>query len=159
MPHNGYTTADLVTTKAHALGYLIPRDKLVEYGHKKGESKGTASPPGLYTGASAVSWTYNLQSNSYARTRGGKPEIDRTTSAQVTASNIAILHTTSTYVNILYNRVKTVGSGSMTLYQNGAAIEGTWKKATDTSKLLFLDKDGDEIDFVPGTTWVEIVTK
>lgn len=158
MPHNGYTTSELITAKAKALGYDLAGD-LIGYEHTKGKSQGTVVPPGLFSEASRVTWSYDQKTNRYARTRVKKPEIDRTTGKQVTASNIAVLHTSSTYVNILYNRVKTVGSGTMELYQNGVLISGTWKKSTDKSKLLLLDKNGDEIPLVVGSTWVEIVTQ
>ena len=154
MPHNGYTTSALIIAKAKAFGYELA-GKLVEYQHAFGASKGTIAPPALY---GDTNWSYNPKTNLYARTRTSKPEIDRATGKQVTASNIAVLHTTSTYISILYNRVKTVGNGAMELYQNGTVIHGTWKKATDKSKLLFLDKNGDELPFVPGSTWIEIVT-
>ena len=154
MPHNGYTTSDLVLKKAKALGYELTGS--VRYNHAQGMSQGMMAPPVLY---SDTNWSYNAQANRYARTRSGKPEIDRGTGRQVTASNIAVLHTTSVYVSILYNRVKTVGSGKIELYQNGTVIQGTWEKATDKSKLLLLDKNGDEISLVSGSTWVEIVTQ
>lgn len=158
MPHDGYSTSELFTKQAAKLKYNL-LDGSVVYEHTKGKSQGAVNPPALFNEANRVTWTYNAQSNLYYRYRTGKPEVDRGTGKQVMASNIAVLHTTSTYVNILYNRVKTVGSGSATLYQNGIAIPAKWQKTTEKSKLMLLDTGGKEIPFVPGNTWFEIVTE
>lgn len=156
MPHNGYSTSDLFLKKAQALSYKL--DATVSYDHKEGKSAGTVAPPALYAGANRVTWTYDPVTNLYSRTRAGKPEMDRTTNTQVSASNVIVLNTTSTYVSVLYNRVKTVGSGSATIYQNGVSIPAKWQKTGDTAKLLFLDTAGKEIPFVPGTIWIQITT-
>ncbi len=157
MPHNGYSTSDLILKKAKALGYTI-LDNSVVYPHTKSKSQGTTAVPQLFNDANRVTWSYDATTNVYSRTRLGKPEIDRGTGKQVTANNIAVLHTTSTYVNVLYNRVKTVGTGTATLYQNGIAITGTWQKNTEKSKLFILDGKGKEIPLVPGSTWFEVIT-
>lgn len=160
-PHDGYSTSKLLLAKAKALGYTL-LDSSVSYPHlplSTDHYSLTTTIPPLFNSGNRVTWTYDPATNLYARTRVRKYEIDLSTGRQVTASNIAVLHTTSTYVNYLYNRVKTIGSGKMTLYQNGKAIEGTWKKSTQSSKLLFLDTAGREIPFVPGSTWVEIITE
>ena len=158
MPHNGYSTGDLFSAKAKALGYDTNQSS-VKYEHTKSKSQGIVTVPTLYSDANSVTWTYDPATNLYSRSRAGKPEIDRGTNKQVTASNIIVLQTTSTYVSILYNRVKTVGSGSATVYQNGISIPAKWQKTSDKSKLVFLDVAGKEIPFVPGTTWIEIVTQ
>ncbi len=161
MPHNGYTTSDLIVNKAKALGYKLS-DNSVSYPHTGDWRPATGAPvnpPALFNDANRVTWTYHADTNTYTRARAGAPEIDRATGTQVAASNIAVLHTTSQYVSMLYNRVKTIGSGTMTMYQNGIVIPGTWQKETKKSKLKLLDTSGKEIPLVPGSTWFEIVTE
>ena len=50
-------------------------------------------------------------------------------------------------------------SGQGYFYFNGEEIKGTWKKdrGNMASKLLFLDSSGNEIKFVPGQIWIEII--
>ncbi len=158
MPHNGFTTSSLILAKIKAFGYKM-MDSSVSYPHTEGLSIGKISPPALYQDDNQVNWSYDSQANLYARSRGGKSEIDRTTGKQIKTSNVVVLHTTSEYVSILYNRVKTVGSGTLTAYQNGTSIRGTWKKSSDQSKLMFLDSNNKEINFVPGSTWIQVVTQ
>ncbi|MEK7582951.1 MAG: DUF3048 domain-containing protein [Patescibacteria group bacterium] len=158
MPHNGYSTPNLFLDKAKALGHDIARHAVSYLFDAKAKSQGTIAPPTLYAGGFRVTWTYDPATNSYARVRGGTAEIDRLTNTQVKASNIIFLNTTSEYVNILYNRVKTTGTGTATIYQNGIELSGTWEKSGDTGKLTIKGADGKEIKLTPGSTWFEIVT-
>lgn len=50
-------------------------------------------------------------------------------------------------------------SGSAKFFFNGKEIDGTWKKskASADSKLTFYDNSGQEVKFVPGQIWVEVV--
>jgi hypothetical protein len=50
-------------------------------------------------------------------------------------------------------------SGSAFYYMNGQEIKGTWKKDRSKidSKLYFYDESGNEIRFVPGQIWVDIL--
>ena len=58
-----------------------------------------------------------------------------------------------------YNDVDVDGQGECEVYQNGLAISCLWhkSKADSKSKLYFLDEDNQEIKFVPGQIWIEIV--
>ncbi len=50
-------------------------------------------------------------------------------------------------------------SGSATYYLNGQEIKGTWRKsrASADTKLFFYDESNNEIKFVPGQIWVEVL--
>jgi hypothetical protein len=50
-------------------------------------------------------------------------------------------------------------SGDAYYYMNGQEVKGTWKKDRSKldSKLYFYDSNGDEIKFVPGQIWLEIL--
>lgn len=52
-----------------------------------------------------------------------------------------------------------VDSGEAYFYMNGQEYRGTWKKdRTDiSSKLAFFDQSGQEIKFVPGQIWVDVM--
>jgi hypothetical protein len=53
----------------------------------------------------------------------------------------------------------TKDSGSATYYFNGQESRGTWKKskASIDSKLTFFDEANNEVKFVPGQVWVEVM--
>lgn len=159
MPHNGYSMPKSFLEKARVLGYDTARASTSYVFDEKAQSQGTLSPPTLYAGDFAVTWSYNPATNRYFRARGARAEVDRLTNTQVGASNIIILKTTSQYVSILYNRVKTTGSGTATVYHNGVAIPATWQKEGERGKLKLLDTSDKEIPLVPGSTWFEFVTQ
>ncbi len=49
---------------------------------------------------------------------------------------------------------QTVGTGTFTLYRDGHAITGTWKRDADADPTQFLDASGKPVPFRPGKTWV-----
>ena len=49
----------------------------------------------------------------------------------------------------------TTGNGDALVFQNGQVIEATWKKSTRTSRTIFTDKSGSEIEFVRGPIWIQ----
>lgn len=53
----------------------------------------------------------------------------------------------------------TSDGGDAYFYMNGQQTKGTWKKDKSSidSKLTFFDESGDEIKFVPGEIWVEVL--
>jgi hypothetical protein len=78
----------------------------------------------------------------------------------------AIKNTGSESISGRYNNVQ-IGdpwydesdNGPAKFYMNGQEISGTWKKDKSKidSKLFFYDESGQEIRFVPGQIWVEIL--
>jgi len=157
-PHNAFTNMDLLTEISEERGYRLI-DSFEGYPHdNKDESLGTDQPPPIFNKPFEVIWRYNQPTNSYLRTRGGKPEVDKNTGKQVGAKNVVIMKTTWSPINKDYIRVKTIGYGAAEIYKNGQRIFGSWQKKDNKSKLYFYDQGGKEIKFVPGNIWVEIIT-
>lgn len=48
------------------------------------------------------------------------------------------------------------GSGSAVILRNGMAIEGTWRKNSDSSPLSVVDQAGAPVFFAPGQIWIEL---
>jgi hypothetical protein len=163
-PHNGFSSIDKLINSAQQLGYSL-ENKFEGYPHEenqKSNSKDQNENTKLKIGYSYpwnVEWNYNAEKNSYLRFRGGKPEMDKNNNSQVEAKVVIIMRANSHQLEGQYNDVDVEGSGDLAVYQNGEEIKGTWKKdASDMeSKLYFLGEDGQEIKFVPGQIWVEII--
>jgi hypothetical protein len=51
------------------------------------------------------------------------------------------------------------GEGKAIVYRHGEEIKGKWLKDKDSlsSKLFFYDDAGQEIEFLPGQTWIQVV--
>lgn len=108
-----------------------------------------------------VSWKYDSSKNVYLRFNGGKPHMDHETNEQISAKNLAVIEVpeegpVDKEGHMYYENV---GTGKMLLFQNGDVIKGTWKKATQSSRMIFSDQNGKEISLVRGTIWVEAIPK
>lgn len=156
-PHNAFTDFDLLAQAVRQLGYQTANAKPVAYRHERaGNGRGSVQPDPIFNEKFAVAWRYDERLNSYFRTRSGSPEIDKNDGKQVYAKNVVIMKTGWKPVNKDYIRVKTVGNGDIKVYRDGETIAGTWQKKDDKAKLYFFDQNGKEIEFAPGSIWVEI---
>lgn len=161
-PHNGFTSGSRLFEAARKMGYR-QEGNFSGYLHLPNSTVPTATTSRIlnisFPGSFKVAYVYDPTSNSYLRWRGGSKEIDKNTGQQVAAKNVAIMIARSRQIEGQYNDVDIEGGGQARVYRNGEEILGTWKKdaAKQTSKLYFYDKAGQEIKFIPGQIWVEIV--
>ncbi len=119
-----------------------------------------------FAGAYAVNYEYDKEFNSYKRIWNDDPDKDRATGEQLAPKNIVVMIAKSEQIEGQYNNVQLgdpwydeSDSGEAYYYFNGKEMAGTWKKDKSSvgSKLLFLDSNGNDIKFVPGQIWVEIL--
>ena len=108
-----------------------------------------------------VDWNYDKISNSFKRNNGGSPHLDKNSGKQLEAKNIVILFARESSANdgypgghILY---KLTGSGDGLVFQDGNAIEVTWNKKSEESRLKLFAENGSEISFIRGQIWFEIL--
>lgn len=110
----------------------------------------------------SITWTYDPQTNSYARENGGEPHMDNNPDTQLTTKNIVILFMDESNANdgypgnvhLLYG---TQGSGEAIIFNNGEQTEGTWEKADRESRTQLFDSRGNEIVFTRGQMWFHIL--
>lgn len=106
-----------------------------------------------------VEWKYDASNNKYLRFNGGKEHLDLENNEQISAKNIAIVFVkeegpVDKEGHMLYT---VTGEGKAIVFQNGDVISGTWEKKTATTRIKFFDSDGEEISFVRGQTWIEVL--
>ncbi len=108
-----------------------------------------------------VIWKYDPATNSYKRTNGGQPHIDKDTGKQLETKNVIVIFAKESPANdgyegghILY---KLTGTGDGQLFQDGKKIEITWEKEDPESRMTFYDADNQEISIVRGQVFVEIL--
>ncbi len=106
-----------------------------------------------------VQWTYDKTGNLYKRSTGGQPHLDLETKQQLTAKTIAIEFAKETsgideHAHVIY---ADLGEGKALIFQDGNVVAGTWKKPKRTSRTVFFDAKGKEMQFNPGQIWIEIV--
>jgi len=109
-----------------------------------------------------VKWEYDRQKNSYLRFNGGVAHKDLDNDRQIEAKNVVVQFLTERPANdgypgnvhLLYG---TIGQGRAIIFLDGKAIEGKWVKKSRTSRTLFYDKMGKEVEFNRGPIWIEIL--
>lgn len=107
----------------------------------------------------SVAWKYDKSSNSYIRYHQNNPHVDFNTGTPLTAKNIIVQYVkeTRSVDSHMHNLYDMIGTGKGVVFNNGLKSEITWSKLNRTSRTIFKDASGKEVNLVPGTTWVEIL--
>ena len=162
-PHNGFTSMERLINSAKKLGYRL-ENKFEGYPHSQSAKNSQEKTSRIlrigYSYPYNVSYQYEPTTNSYLRYRTNLKEIDKSNNQQIEAKNIVVMRAFSRQIQGPdYNDLDIEGKGECQVYQNGQVIPCTWwkSKSNPASKLYFLDEDNQEIPFVPGQTWIEIV--
>ncbi len=119
-------------------------------------------------------YNYNVETNSYDRsyatgvkhevyncldkTNNITPEINCGTPIQLSPKVvIAMMVREGKQSDNYHEDITTIGYGDAVIFQNGIAIEGSWEKSAKASQIIFRDKENNEIELVPGQTWITAV--
>jgi hypothetical protein len=159
-PHNVYTKSDLLRVafarKEWEAGSFTPWHFLSDIGTSTEQGDVTyVSVP--YGGTFNAAWTYDSESNRYARKQGGFAQKDADGQA-VSSSNVLVLKTEEQVLDD-YGRLKirTTGSGKGALFRDGKRFEITWRR-TQGDWFRFESIEGGDVFFEPGSTWISLVT-
>lgn len=159
-PFNGFTGFDRLEKYARQKNYHLTNNF---EGYKFTDNEEPSPTKGRltisYPGAFKVEYQYDPENNEYLRFKGGTREMDKNNSKQVAAKNVVIMYAASRQIEGQYNDVDVEGEGKATVYRSGKEIAGKWSKDKNkqTSKLFFYDNSGQEISFVPGQIWIQVV--
>jgi len=95
-------------------------------------------------------WQYNNEESYYYRQASPENETIKV--------NNLIFHYTSSRVldEKLRLKIDLIGQGEAIICQLGICQEGTWKKNSSLERLRYYNKDGEEVVFQIGPTWVSI---
>ncbi|MCE7928451.1 MAG: DUF3048 domain-containing protein [Dehalococcoidia bacterium] len=105
-----------------------------------------------------VQWHWDAASGSYLRFQSGGPHVDARSGQQLRFKNIVVMRVNWEVVDesghVLLGQV---GEGPATVFLDGKAIEGKWKKADRTARTRFYTAGGREIAFNRGPIFIEVV--
>lgn len=112
-----------------------------------------------FGGAYNVEYHYNYENNNYERLNGGAEHIDKNTGKILTTRNVIIEKVPPGWYLEGKGRINfaVTGEGDAYIFRDGEIIEGRWKKPDRLSRTKYYDKEGKEVEFNRGNTWVEIV--
>jgi len=161
MPHNLYISTELLNKAFIAKGGEV-KDDLAGWEFKD-EVELDDRPSGkkeikIYfsTETYEVGWEYDRGENDYLRYQADKIQKDKDGS-EARAKNIVVQFVKMKILDSIgRKRAETIGSGEAIIFQDGARIDGTWRKEKRGARTKFFDKNGQEIKFNPGVTWVEV---
>ncbi len=108
-----------------------------------------------------VTWKYDKNSNSYLRHHGDVAQIDPITKEQMSAKVVIVQFQTERQANdgypdghLLYG---TRGLGNALIFQDGKVTGGKWQKKDRTSRTVFTDEKGKEVEFNRGLVWIQTI--
>lgn len=105
-----------------------------------------------------TSYTYNADTNTYARVMANQKHLDETTGNQISPSVVVALITAQGFhPDGIHTTYKTIGSGTLMVFQNGEFIEGRWSKAGNKEPLKFTTLEGGPLELQPGQTWITAI--
>lgn len=159
-PHNVYTSFEKLDQLNQSKGYTT--SNFTSWPRIDGKPVETPDAENLTiavsTGQFATSYQYNKSTNSYDRSVGGAPHNDRE-EGQLSPSVVVALSVSMS--NVMEDgwreSIQTTGSGRAVIFQNGHALEATWKKDSPTAPLQLLNADQTPVKLIRGQTWIATV--
>ncbi len=105
-----------------------------------------------------TSYSYNAETNTYARVQAGQPHLDERSGKQINPSVVVAMVTSfGPHPDGVHSQYTVVGSGKLVVFQNGEVLKGTWSKSSSTASLLFKDDKGKNMELQPGQTWITAI--
>ena len=158
-PHNMYTSYESLYKAAEQMGYTIESEPL-----EISFTEEIPSPTGKeakhlevkYGSASNnVQFVYDSEMKSYRRSNGGRATEDAVTGDPVAPKNIFIVEMSHEVIDNQGRRDIDVSSGGKAyLIQEGVLLEVDWESHEG---LILPFKDGEQIPFLQGQTWINII--
>ncbi|MFC1721428.1 DUF3048 domain-containing protein [Patescibacteria group bacterium] len=114
-----------------------------------------------------VTWVYDQTKNRFDRYQGDgtdEPFTDRNNEEQITARNVVVQFCeTSRIAGDDKGRLdikNSEGEGDALAFFDGQVVEASWKKENRDARTIFYKRGTDEeIEFIPGQFWVEVISQ
>jgi hypothetical protein len=106
-----------------------------------------------------VKWMYDKEKNEYVRYQGDVKAVDGANNQELRAKTVIVRFTKETPVgdhkNHLYQGI--VGSGDALIFEDGKVIQAKWNRPNEETLDKYTDLNGNEVEFVRGQIWVQLV--
>ena len=159
-PHNVYTSFERLDALNAKKGYTSSTFT----GFTRKDSKASKTPTATNIDVKVSSalfnshYTYNTKTNTYDRSQGGAPHLDRE-DGQISPRVVIVLKVTESTVfeDGYRENINAVGQGGAVIFQDGVAEEVTWRKTSKTSQITFTNAEGEDVPLARGQTWITAV--
>ena len=159
-PHNVYTSFEKLDALNAAKGYTS--STFTGFTRKDSQAAETPNATAIdVTISSALynsHYAYNATTNTYDRSQAGAAHLDKG-AGQISPRVVIVMKVNETTVmeDGWRQSIQAIGSGQVTIFQDGTVQEGTWHKADKTSQITFTDANGADIPLARGQTWLTAV--
>ena len=110
-------------------------------------------------------YEFDPESRRWRRSLGGALDIDAHTGEALAFENIIAqwvpARLTQYDEDHLGNKslwIGTTGEGPVSVFRDGARLDGTWSRPSETDVTEFLNSDGSPLELRPGRTWIHLLT-
>lgn len=159
-PHNVYTNFEKLDQLNAAKGYTSSSFQSFDRIDREASKAPTASNVAVTISSTLYNsnYTYNPTTDSYDRSQGGEPHLDRE-SGQISPRVVIIIKVqeSTVYEDGWRENIVTTGSGEAYVFQNGVVQAVTWKKDAKTSPLQLIDAAGASVTLDRGQTWITAI--
>lgn len=159
-PHNVYTTFEKLDALNASKGYTT--STFTGFTRKDSVAATTPTATSISVDISSSlydsSYTYNPTTNTYDRSEGGAPHLDRE-SGQISPRVVIVMTIPERTVlqDGYRQQIDAIGSGKAVIFQDGTVQEVTWTKASMQSQITFTDAAGKDVPLARGQTWLTSV--
>jgi hypothetical protein len=154
-PHNLFTSTTAL--RQAAAGQGGPPPSLFSY-------RGAGAAPASAVPASGVAISfpnakidYSWSGSGWTRVQNGRAHVDAG-GRQVAPTNVVVqfVNYGTSAADANSPEAITTGSGDAWVFTEGTMVRGQWSRKNATSVTVFSDQDGNPIQLLPGSTWVEL---
>lgn len=112
-----------------------------------------------YSRDNLVTYRFSDEKKQYLRYINGIPHTDRVTGRQIAVTNVVLQYAPHYYRNdsLGHIDVDLIGEGKAEYFLAGKYYQGFWVKNGSRAPTRFYDADGNEISFVRGNTWIQVL--
>jgi serine/threonine protein kinase len=163
-PHNLFTSTNNLEKATRDFGFASTTPNIIswKFSDVASSTKETVNKISIkYSEISLfdISYEYNTTTETYLRFQNDEPFIDAIDNSQISVKNLIIqfvapeIHLDS--ADRL--RIETIGTGKAIIIYKGKMVASKWIKEKLSGRTKFFNESGDEIVFLPGNIWVEVI--
>lgn len=159
-PHNVYTSFARLDALNTAKGYTT--STFTGFTRKNSVAAKTPTATSISVDISSSlydsSYAYNATTNTYDRSEGGAPHMDRE-AGQISPRVVIVMTIPERTVleDGYREQIDAIGSGKATIFQDGTFQEVTWTKKSKLDQITFADATGKDVPLARGQTWLTSV--
>ncbi|MCR4425888.1 MAG: DUF3048 domain-containing protein [Firmicutes bacterium] len=161
-PHNLFGTPETFLSLAARKGVLTTsaRSGMVYALSPGPETVGTDDVPTLrveYNRSYRVEWEYDADTRTYGRFMNGKPHFDPDTNRQLRADNLVVQFVPTRVIDSEGRLAMDLSGPGDAIVSVGGMVQRVRWARQEGQTTSYTRESGDPVEFVPGTTWVQIV--